>query len=811
MKNLSFTFIIFILTFSWSYSQKIDREVVIYGEISNLKGESVEDVSVQVGNFGAITDPYGKYYLKVEYRNEYTIAFSHLRYNYFINKISNSSKQDSIKLNVVLTEKSTQIEEVEVYGSKNDVSNVNKLNSGTAEIISTAGDGITSLLKTLPGVASNNELSSQYMVRGGNYDENLIYVNGMEVYRPFLVRSAQQEGLSFVNSQMVKNIEFYAGGFESKYGDKMSSVLNIEYREPTEFQAIIEASLMGASATADIVSPDKKWSSIISFRYKNISLITNTQDTEANFIPTFTDVQSVIYYKPNDRLKLSLLGNLSLNKYNYTPISRITNFGTLNKPMQLVVYYDGNEQDDYLTWSLGANMEYKVNDNTKTKIFLSGYRSIEQEYYDILGQYYLSELDNDFGSDDFGNPKSTSGIGTQLDHARNEFDALVMNIGINTKHVFESSNIEWGGRYSRESIYDRLNEWEYVDSAGFSLPHISNEPYEPYDAPLSVYSGAKAKNSLLSNRVEGFVQYEKMLELNDYNISYNIGLRANYWDVNNQVSVSPRAIINLQNINYPDVFYWFSVGKYSQVPFYRELRTLDGSLNKDVKAQDSYHFVLGVNYEFTAWNRPFKWTGELYYKHLTNLNPYTVDNVRIRYFGNNTGKGYVAGVDFRVNGEFVPGIESWMSVGLMSAQQNIDDRGFIPLPTDQRFKFAMFFQDYLPKFPTFKVNLNLVYSTGLPGGGPSYGDPYKYNIRLPDYKRLDIGFTKIISDHKHGVVSSWFPSVKYASISLEALNIADIKNTISYSWVRDVYSKGMYAVPNKLTGRFWNIKLQVRF
>ncbi len=687
---------------------------------------------------------------------------------------------------------------------------MSKINAEEAVIIPTAGEGISSLIKSLPGVASNNELSSQYMVRGGNFDENLIYVNGMEVYRPFLVRSGQQEGLSFVNSQMVKNIEFYAGGFESKYGDKMSSVLNIEYREPKQFQTIAEISLLGAGVTVDLLSKDKKWSSLIGFRYKNISLITKTQDTDANFTPIYTDLQSITYYRPNNKLKISLLGNLSINKYNYRPISRRTNFGTLNKPLQLIVYYDGNEQDDYFTWSLSGNAEYAINENTKSNFYISGYQSKESEYYDLLGQYRLSELNSELGSDDFGNPLYTLGIGTQLEHARNEFDALVINVGTKTKHLFEDKSLEWGFRYSKESIYDRLNEWEYVDSAGFSLPHYSLEPYKPYDASIEVYQGASAKNTLNSNRFEAYSQFEHKFEIDNYALSYNIGLRANYWDVNGQVSVSPRGILNFQNLNSPNVLYWLSIGKYSQAPFYRELRTMDGSLNKDVKAQDSWHFVLGTNYEFSAWNRPFKLTSELYYKHLTNLNPYIVDNVRIRYYGNNTGKGYVAGADFRVNGEFVPGVESWMSVGLMKAQQNINNQGEIPLPGDQRFKFAMFFQDYLPKFPTFKVNLNLVYSTGLPGGGPSYGDPYKYQLRLPDYKRLDIGFTKVISDHLHGVKSSWIPGIKYASLSLEILNVADIKNTISYSWVRDVYSKGMYAVPNKLTGRFWNLKLQVR-
>lgn len=786
------------------------QEVLIYGKIVNSKNKGIDGVAIQVGKYGAVSDNSGNYEITVKKRDDYTIAFSHVSYNYFIKQLKDRNSH-RILLNITLQEKSNQIDEVEVYGEKENTSNLSKIKAEEVSVISTPGDGITSLLKSLPGVTSNNELSSQYMVRGGNFDENLIYVNGMEVYRPFLIRSGQQEGLSFANSQMVKNIDFYAGGFESKYGDKMSSVLNIQYREPDKFQSMFEVSLLGAGATVDLVSKNNKWSSMTGIRYKNISLITKTQDTEANFKPVYTDLQSVVYFKPNNKFKLSLLANLSLNEYNYSPVSRVTNFGTINKPLQLVVFYEGNEQDNYFTWSLNANAEYIFNEKTVTNFYVSSFRSRENEFYDILGQYRLSELNSNLGDDDFGNPLFTMGIGSQLEHARNEFDALVINAGANSKHIIdEDKKLEWGFRYSNESIHDRLNEWEYVDSAGFSLPHNNIEPYKSYDLPLDIYQGASAKNSLSSNRVELYSQFEQKFELNDLAISYNIGLRANYWDVNGQTSVSPRGIINFQNLNKPDILYWVSVGKYSQAPFYRELRTMDGSLNKDVKSQDSWHFVIGANYEFKAWNRPFKWTSELYYKYMLNLNPYIVDNVRLRYFGNNNGKGYVAGADFRVNGEFVPGVESWMSVGLMKAQQNIDEQGAIPLPTDQRFKFAMFFQDYMPKFPTFKVNLNLVYSTGLPGGGPSYGDPYKYQIKLPDYKRLDIGFTKVISDHDHGITSSLFPKVKYASLSLEILNVADIKNTISYSWVRDVYSKGMYAVPNKLTGRFWNLKLQVK-
>ncbi|MCK5781073.1 MAG: TonB-dependent receptor [Flavobacteriales bacterium] len=796
---------------SFFYIFAFAQEVSIHGKIVDKNNRGIDGVAVQVGGFGSVSNNDGTYSIKVKDRKDYTVAFSHIRYNYLIKQIDDNNL-GSIELNVSLIEKSNQIDEVEVIGSKVSTTNVNKLNAEEATVISTAGDGIVSLLKSLPGVASNNELSSQYMVRGGNFDENLIYVNGMEVYRPFLIRSGQQEGLSFANSSMVKNIEFYAGGFESKYGDKMSSVLNIEYREPKEFQALFEASLLGASATVDLVSKDKKWSSIIGMRYKNISLITKTQDTEANFTPIYTDIQSVVYYRPNEKFKLSFLSNLSLNQYNYTPVSRKTNFGTINQPLQLIVFYDGNEQDNYLTWSLNANAEYIFNESTISKFYVSSFQTQESEYYDILGQYRLSELNGSIGDDDFGNPINTIGIGTQLEHARNEFDALVINIGTSTKHILsDDRKLEWGFRYSREDIYDRLNEWEYVDSSGFSLPHNNNfEPQEPYNGPLEVYHSASANNSLNSHRAEVFTQYEQKFEINDITISYNVGIRANYWTVNNQLSVSPRGIVNFHNQNNPNMLYWVSVGKYSQAPFYRELRTFDGSLNKDVKAQDSWHFVLGANYNFYAWNRPFKWTSELYYKKMTNLNPYIVDNVRLRYYGNNSGVGYVAGADFRINGEFVPGVESWMSMGIMKAEQSIDNQGYIPLPTDQRFKFAMFFQDYLPKFPTFKVNLNLVYSTGLPGGGPSYGDPYEYQIRLPDYKRLDIGFTKIFSDHAHDITSSWMPDVKYASLSLEILNVADIKNTISYSWVRDVYSKGMYAVPNKLTGIFWNVKLQVR-
>ncbi|MCK5824331.1 MAG: TonB-dependent receptor plug domain-containing protein [Ichthyobacteriaceae bacterium] len=794
---------IFIFLSNLIYSQNIN----ITGKIVDSNNIGINEATIQIGKYGSVSDKNGNYILTIPYNKKVTITFSHIVYNVLNKVIYVEANKSSVVENVVLKRKSNTIDDIVLIENKDDIKSVKNISAKDVTVISTAGDGITSLLKSLPGVVSNNEMSSQYMVRGGNFDENLIYVNGMEVYKPFLVRSGMQEGLSFVNPHMVENINFYAGGFESKYGDKLSSVLNVDYRKPDEFQLKTEISLLNASATIDLVSDNKKWSSIIGFRYKNISLLSKTQDTETNFKPIYSNFQSIVYYTPNKKLNVSLMANFSLNNYNYQPISRTTNFGTLSRPLKLTVYYDGNEQDNFNTTSVSSNIEYKLNKNTKSSLIFSAYQSDETEYYDILAQYRLSDITESITEED----GYLSGIGSQLEHARNEFSATVFNANFFTKHIFDKSNLEWGVKYSNEKIYDRLNEWEYVDSSGFSIPQNNISVQNQHKKNLDIFRNTDALNTLQSNRVSAYTQYEYKHEIKNIAISYNIGLRVNYWDVNKQTSISPRAIINFQNLNNTDTYYWVSVGKYSQPPFYAELRDLSGNLNKNVKAQDSWHFVSGMDYEFTSNKRPFKFTGEVYYKHMYNLNPYNVDNIKVQYQANNSGIGYIAGADMRINGEFVPGIESWMSVGIMKAEQKIDNKNYIPLPTDQRFKFSMFFQDYVPKFPTFKVNLNMTYSTGMPGGGPNYSNPYDYSIRLPDYKRLDIGFTKIISDHKHGITSKWLPNIKYVAVSVEALNIADIRNTISYSWARDVYSKQIYAVPNKLTGRFLNLKLQLNY
>lgn len=807
IKNSFLLILVLSIYFSTSvYAQNI----VVYGKVTSSKSTYVEDVMVQVGTYRTISDEEGKYELHLPEKKIYTLTFIHIGYYNFNTKVANVG-QDSVEVNVQLEEKKTKIKEVEVFAKSNGISEVNRINVYASNVISSAGDGVTSILKTLPGVISNNELSSKYMVRGGSFDENLIYINGIEIYKPFLVRTGQQEGLTFVNSNMVSNIAFYTGGFESKFGDKMSSVLDISYREPQENRYAFEASLLGASATVDLISENKKWSSITGFRYKNIGLITGTRETEVDIKPIYTDIQSIIKFKPNDKLKINFLTNLSVNRYNYRPLSRVTNFGTVEKPIQVNVFFTGEEKNIYTSIFGSANAEYSINKRTKTNMYLATYYSSENEYFDILSKYSLSELDNNPYSDDFGKPAGLIGSGSQLKHGRNEFNSSIIDVGTYTTHIFRHNIFKWGVKYKKEIIFDIFDEWDYIDSSGYSLPHHSNEPYEAYEDSLKLYNSTYARNNLISNRGELFTQYEYTAIVKNVKISYNIGLRFNYWDVNNQLVISPRTRFEFQEVNNTNILYWISAGKYSQVPFYRELRDFSGKLNKDVKAQDSWHFVLGTSYDFVSNNRPFKVTGEFYYKYINNLNPYIIDNVNIRYFGNNNATGKITGADFRVNGEFVLGIESWISVGVMKAVQNINNQGVISLPSDQRFNLAMFFQDYFPKFPTYKVNLHIIYSSGLPSGTPSHEDIYNYQFNMPSYKRLDLGFTKVFSDNVNDIKSKLFPKVDYSAISLEILNILDIKNTVSYSWIRDTNTKVSYAVPNRLTGVFINVKLQVRF
>ncbi|MGK0455676.1 MAG: hypothetical protein ACJAYY_003177, partial [Paraglaciecola sp.] len=727
-----------------------------------------------------------------------------------------------LRFSPILILKTEKLKEIVVQDKRKQASGITSIDVQKTKNIIGPNAGVENVLMTLPGVNNNNELSTQYNVRGGNFDENLVYVNGIEVYRPFLVRSGQQEGLSFINTNMVQNIDFSAGGFQAKYGDKLSSVLDITYRKPTETAVTIDASLLGASATFEGQFFDKKLSAITGIRYRDNSLFVNSKQIDINFRPRFTDIQTYLSYEFSEKFALNFLGNFSLNNYNYQPISRRTRFGTVVNPLELIVFYTGEEQNNYLTLFGALSGDYTINDDFKITATASRYNTQEEEHFDISAQYNLGEVDANIGSENFGDVEFSQGIGSQLNHARNDLDALISNVQI--KGTLKKENIQWnfGVKYQKEDIIDRIREWEVVDSLGFAIRppfHSSNnQPYEPFEGEITAYQNIRKDNNVAIHRLSGFVQFNQRSFWNDHEVWYNFGVRTHRWSVagngvssKNQVIFSPRGQFAVKPDWEKDMLFRVSGGWYSQPPSYRELRDFDGNVNVDVKAQKSIHFVSGMDYSFEMWDRPFKLTTEVYYKDLSDVNAYTIDNVRIRYRADNAATAFSTGVDIRLNGEFVPGSESWVSFGYLKTEENINNRGSIARPSDQRIKFGILFQDYVPNLPDLKAYLNLVYNSGVPGGAPSYSDPYNFQQRLRDYRRADLGVSYIFVDANKRYTTGWMSKFKELSAGLELFNMFDIQNAITNTWVRDVYSKTQFGIPNFMTGRVLNFKFAMKF
>ncbi|MFN7099109.1 MAG: carboxypeptidase-like regulatory domain-containing protein [Flavobacterium sp.] len=821
MNSIKQLVVLFLVLLSTSIVAQTAR---IRGVVLDANQKVVPNVNISFLDKSTATNSNGFYELKVPANQNVTLVFTHVS----LKKITVTfflEANDQREFNPVMNDREEQMTAVVVRANnRKAVQGIISLEPEMLRKIPGANAGVENILKSLPGVNSNNELSTQYSVRGGNFDENLVYVNEIEVYRPFLIRSGQQEGLSFVNSDLVQNIDFSAGGFQAKFGDKLSSVLDITYRKPLTFGASMEASFLGGSLSFDAVSKNKKWSAVTGLRYRNNSLLVNSQETQTNFTPSFADIQTNINYQASAKWQWSFLGTISQNKYNYQPLTRQTNFGTIDNPIALTVFYEGQEKDKYDTYFGAMKSVFNVSDNFTLKFIGSVFHTIEQEYFDILAQYRLGEVDTNIGSETLGEVTFSRGVGSQLNHARNDLDALIVNTEIKGFLDWKKSQIEWGVKYTRESIRDRIIEWEVIDSAGFSLnpPRIdlpkNDQPYTSYTGPLVPFQEVRALNFNSINRFSGYAQWSLKSNIGAHTVWYNAGVRAHQWQVQGaatdgkpQFTVSPRAQIALKPNWDADVVFRFSGGLYHQPPFYRELRAANGAVQPNVKAQQSVHLVLANDYSFTMWNRPFKMVSELYYKSLTDVNTYTIDNVRIRYAANNNAVAYAQGVDVRLNGEFVPGTESWISFGYLKTEENSNDRGFIARPTDQRLKFAMLFQDYMPNIPSVKLYLNLVYNTGLPGGSPSYADPYLYQNRLNDYRRADIGFSKVFIDETNaGKVKGLFKDCKELALGLEIFNLFNNQNAITNTWVRDVYSKNQYGIPNYMTTRVFNIKLTAK-
>lgn len=816
LKSATLTFC-FLLATTYISAQT----ATVKGVLKTSDKTPVEGVAITYLNTGTTSDEKGEYVLKIPANTETKITFSHISYNTF-DKIVRLQKNKTLLFSPVLEPKTEVIDEIIVKDTKKDAQGLITVNPSNIAKIPGANQGVENILMTLPGVNNNNELSTQYNVRGGNFDENLVYVNGIEVYRPFLVRSGQQEGLSFVNSAMVQNVNFSAGGFQAKYGDKLSSVLDITYRTPTEFATTVNASLLGGSATVEGVMLQHKLSALLGVRYRDNSLFINTKDIVTTSNPNFTDAQTFLSYSINPKLKIDFLGNFSLNNYNFTPQSRRTKFGTISNPQELIVYYEGQEKDKFKTVFGALKGSYAVNENLNVYVTTSSYHTIEEEYYDVLASYNLGEVNSDFGSDNFGEVDFYEGIGSQLSHARNDLDAFINNIELNGNFKKNSYQIDFGIKYQNEDTKDRLNEWEVIDSLGFSVrpPNFvsNNQPYEPFTGELLPFQSIRANNHVVINRLVWFAQYSKNAFWDNHKIWYNVGLRSHNWSVNDQISdkvsktsYSLRGQFSIKPDWEKDMLFRISGGMYNQPPFYKEIRDYSGMVVPNVESQKSLQLILGNDYSFKLWERPFKLVSELYYKHLTDVNTYTVDNVKVRYSADNNAKAYATGIDLRLNGEFVPGTESWVSIGFLKTEENKNNQGYIPRPTDQRFKFGMLFQDYVPNIPNIKMYLNLVFNTGVPGGSPSYSNPYEYQNRLNAYKRADIGISYVFTDVKNQYQSGWKSNLKDFSVGFEIFNMFDVQNAITNTWVRDVYSKQFYGIPNYMTQRVLNIKMDVKF
>jgi hypothetical protein len=829
-----------------STAGKAQQFAWLEGSVLDSLGTPLEAVSIAEISSQLVTlsDKNGKYRIKIPANKEFSFQFSHLGCRRLIPVPAlqpESVHKLTVRLNCVVF-----IPDIEVTADKGDIGTVRLKPALVLVNPSPTGD-FNVILKTQMGVSSSNELSSQYNVRGGNYDENLVYVNDIEIYRPFLVRTGQQEGLSFVNPDLVSSIQFSAGGFGAKYGDKMSSVLDIKYKEPKNKvpRGSLNMNLLGASGHIEGSNHNGRFTYVAGVRHRSNQYLLNSLPVQGDYKPAFTDIQSYLTYRMSSRMSISWLANYARNRYLLVPQSSETSFGTATQALKLFIGFDGQELMQYQTLTNALSLKFDVNPNTSLKLFVSAYNAEENEYSDVEGYYSLDQLDNDQGSANFGKVKFNRGAGHFIYHTRNDLKAFVYNLNHIGSHATGRHFLQWGARYQREIINDKLSEWRFNDSAGFSVPNNRG-------VILNLEEAASSLNEITSTRITSYFQDDQVLN-RESNIKLHYGIRGNFWDLNRQLLFSPRMQFSFEpnrkynkglsagqdSLEKKDITLRAAVGYYYQPPFYRELRRFNGELNTDLKAQRSIHFVLGGDMSFEAWSRPFKFVTELYYKKLDNLVAYEIDNVRIRYYAENNSKGDAKGIDMKVNGEFIPGLESWASMSVMKVKEDIIndfyydyfdedgikffpgpqtgppadsqrvEPGYIRRPSDQRVTFGLFFQDNLPKFPTYKMHLNLVFGTGLPHGPPDY-NRYRDTLKIPPYRRVDIGFSKQLLDEDKPKTRGLGKYLRSAWLSAEVFNLLQIQNTISFIWVKDVVNQ-TYAVPNYLTSRRINLHLVLNF
>lgn len=802
---------------------------MVYGVIRDSLGRSIPDVNiVNIGtNQQTISNDKGYFQLSVPPNTPIEIGFSYIgRPNKRISvKPLTAGEKHELNVNMEYGVNLTTV--VVVEERDRDKVSMQTIDPKTTNTLPNVSGSFESIVKTLAGVTSNNELSSQYNVRGGNYDENLIYVNDIEIYRPFLPRSGQQEGLSFIHSDLVENVKFSAGGFEARYGDKLSSVLDIQYKKPKNFAASANLSLLGAQTHVEGSTRSRRFTYLLGARYWTNQYVVSTLDTKGSYKPSFSDVQTLLTYHLKDNLSVSFLGSYAQNTYLVVPDTRETVFGTVKQALALRIFFNGQDLMEYRTATGAVSVNYQPTQKLQLKLYSSVFYSNENELFTIEGAYRLEEVETDFGSDNFGKSKASKGVGYFMNNARNQIEAVVSNIGHRGSYNIGNNNFQWGAQVQTEQIADKLNEWRYLDSLGFAKPGLVNN-----EIVMEEY--ITSRNSLNTYRLNGYVQNSQLIHKSS-NMRINYGLRSNWWSYNNENVISPRVQFsfepnrgynrslssgNVQGQPKKDIILKAAVGFYYQPPFYRELRNFTGQLNPNIKAQRSIHYIVGGDINFKSWGRPFKFFAEAYYKQLDNLIPYEIDNVRIRYFANNSASGYATGLDMRLNGEFVKGTESWLSISILNTEEKINDAvdvsgnpvepRYVRRPTDQRVNVSVMFQDYLPKFPSYRMYLTLVYGSGLPFGPP---DRNRYNDVevMPSYRRADIGFLKVIVDENDvKKKTGWKKYFKSAMAGLEVFNLIDVQNTISYLWIQDVENR-TWAVPNYLTARRINVKIVAKF
>ena len=757
------------------------NRVKVTGYVRDADGNPLDLVNVIVKNTlnGTMTNEKGYYSLNVAAGDSVTFIYSCLGYNKAERIVP--VLQADMRLNVQMNYTSINLGEVAITAIRKQTTTMETMQADKVKLLpDPSGGSIESLVVTFAGVSSNNELSSQYSVRGGSYDENIVYVNGIEVFRPLLIRSGQQEGLSFVNPDLTEEVKFSAGGFDARYGDKMSSVLDITYKKPKRFEGSASGSLMGG--TASIGSSVGKFTQITGFRYKSGSSLLGTMDTDAEYDPRFMDLQTYMTYTFSPKWEATFLGNFATNKYRFTPHTRETAFGTLEDSQRLTVYFpNSNENDKFQTLFGALQLSYRPKEDVLLGLQASMFNSQEEERYDIMGEYWLSDGTDSNNGLDAGS--SAMSVGRYREHARNRLHSTIMNVGHYGSARLWNNNLKWGAQVQFERINDKIVEWEKRDSAGYSLPHTGDG--------VNLFSNLYSRNTLESTRFSAYLQDEFKFRIEQGLFNLTAGVRGSYWSYNKEFIFSPRVSLGfIPNFN-QDLTFRLATGLYYQSPFYKELRRVvtdeEGNnvvqLNNNLKSQRSIHVIAGGDYTFRMAERNFKLTAELYYKKLDNLVPYTVDNVKIRYYGENCAKGYAMGMDLKFFGEFVPGTDSWISLSLMKAEQTIRETTKAPLPNSPQYNLSLFFQDYFPGYKRVKLNLKGVLSGGLPVTIPNRGYEDGY-WRTPAYKRVDIGLSyELLAENDPIRDRSFFRYIKNAWLGLDIFNLLDMKNVNSYYWI----------------------------